>query len=143
RRGGHRGGGVPPRRSPVTAASYTPARPAPVADPLRDKQIQIAAYIGTDAVITEDEVWQMVRQRPDMRQLSTLPASERDAKEKKIYQDELKKLIDRELVIIELMTRLKKNKKDDVIRELNEHAEKSAADRLREYRKLNKFATEE
>jgi peptidyl-prolyl cis-trans isomerase SurA len=132
-----------PAAAPVSAASYTPARPTPIADPLRDAQIQIAAYIGTDAVITEDEVWQMVRQSPAMRQLGTLAGAERAAKEKEIYKDELKKLIDRELVIIELMTRLKKNKKDDLIRELSEHAEKSAAGRLREYRKLNKFATEE
>jgi peptidyl-prolyl cis-trans isomerase SurA len=135
-----------PTTAPISPVSYSPAAipgPPSLTDPLRYKQIQIAAYIGTEAVITEDEVWQMVRQNPEIRELTTLTAAERDAKEREIYRAELRKLIDRELVIIELMTRLKKNKKEDLIRELTEHAEKTAAGRLREFRRINKFESEE
>jgi peptidyl-prolyl cis-trans isomerase SurA len=117
---------------------------SPGIDPLfRDKQIQIAAYIGTEAIITEDEVWHMVRQRPEMRQAATLTSAERADAERKLYQDELKKIIDRELIIIEMIGRLKKNAKNpDILKELQDHAEKSATRRLADYRKMNKFTSD-
>lgn len=137
---------VPPPAAPPTIhpAGYSPAAtpgPPPLTDPLRDKQVLVAAYIGTEAVITEDEVWQMVRQRG--REYITLAGGEREAKERAIYKEELKRLIDRELVIIELLGRLKKAKKDDVIRELNDQAGKTADRKMSDYRKMNKFGSEE
>jgi peptidyl-prolyl cis-trans isomerase SurA len=132
---------LPPAGPAATVTPTSYSTPQPVADPLREKQIQIAAYIGTDAVITEDDVWQMVRQRA--RDYYSLAGRERDAKEKEIYKDELRRLIERELVVIELTGRLKKNKKDDILREMSEMADKSATKRLTDYRKQMKFDAEE
>jgi peptidyl-prolyl cis-trans isomerase SurA len=110
-------------------------------DPFRDKQVQVVAYIGHDVVITDDEVWQMVRQRG--KEYISLSGNERAAKEKTLFDDELKRLIDREVVILEMTTRLKKNKKEDMIALIKEDAEKQAQRKLLDYRKANKFNSDE
>jgi peptidyl-prolyl cis-trans isomerase SurA len=116
-------------RSPVTTANL-----------YRDKQIQVAAFIGTDVVITDDEVLQMVRQRaPDYIELF---GADKEKKEKEIYQEELRKLIERELIVLELFTRMKKNKAGDKIEELNKHAEDVAKRRLTDYRNSKQIKTE-
>ncbi|MGL4419973.1 MAG: peptidyl-prolyl cis-trans isomerase [Gemmataceae bacterium] len=129
--------------NPVTysknASGQTP--PGLSVDPFREKAVQVVAYIGTEAVITDEEVWQMVRQRA--RDYIQMVGLEREAKEKAVFQEELRKIVERELVIIEMLTRLKKAKKEPVIDELKDHAEKMAGKRLTEYRKLNKFGSEE
>ncbi len=126
-------------KSPVVPASATgsPRRElSALSSPLRDKQIQVAAFIGTDVVITDDEVWQMVRQRaPEYMELF---GAEQVAKEKAVYREELRKLVERELIILELHSRMKKNKAEDKIEGLNEHAREQAARRLNEYRKSRK-----
>ena len=128
----------------VTPASLSPspsASPSLGVDLFRDRAVKVAAYIGTDTVITDDEVLQMVRQRA--RDFVQLTGSERELKEREVYKEELRKVIERELVIVEMLTRLKKNKKESVIEELKDHADKSAQRRMTDYRKANKFATEE
>jgi hypothetical protein len=131
-----------PPAGPVAAVMPTSySAPQPVGDPLREKQIQIAAYIGTDAVITEDEVWQMVRQQA--REYFSLSGQARDVKEKEIYGKELRKLIERELIVVELTGRLRKNKKEDVLREMTDMAEKTATKRMTDHRKQMKIDTEE
>lgn len=129
------------------AAPKTPIQPASatgsvrkelsaLSSPLRDKQIQVAAFIGTDVVITDDEVWQMVRQRaPEYMELF---GAEQVAKEKAVYKEELRKLIERELIILELVSRMKKNKAEDKIEALNDHAREQATRRLNDYRKQRK-----
>lgn len=134
----------PPAAVPAiqpTAFTTAPGAGLAITEALREQQIQIAAYIGTDAVITEDEIWQMVRQRG--REYVTLTGSERSAKERELYAEELRKIVERELVIIELTTRLKKNKKEEMIQELQDHAQRTAVRRLKDYQRMNSFATEE
>jgi peptidyl-prolyl cis-trans isomerase SurA len=123
-----------PAIEPVSASTSAP-------DPFRDKQVQVVAYIGHDVVITDDEVWQMVRQRG--KEYIALGGSERAAKEKALFDEELKRLIDREVVILEMTIRLKKNKKEDAIAMIKEDAEKQATRKLLDYRKANKFTTDE
>lgn len=127
-----------------SAATVVPASlgaTGSLANPLRDKQVQVAAFIGTDVVITDDEVWQMVRQRaPEYMELF---GSEQAQKEKTIYKEELRKLIERELIVIELYTRMKKNKAEDKIEGLNDHARETAVRRLKDYRVNRKVPSEE
>lgn len=111
-----------PRSDPVKAASHVPA--PPTTDALRYTQIKVVASIGHDAVITDDEVWQMVRSR--MREFGDLTGEKRDAKEKQIYKEELRELIGRELIVVELFDRMKKNKADAKIEELKKHAAEAA-----------------
>jgi peptidyl-prolyl cis-trans isomerase SurA len=126
-------------KSPILPASATGGvrkELSALSSPLRDKQIQVAAFIGTDVVITDDEVWQMVRQRaPEYMELF---GAEQVAKEKSVYREELRKLIERELIILELYSRMKKNKAEDKIEGLNDHAREQAVRRLTEYRKSRK-----
>lgn len=125
-----------PTIQPTSASGGTSKSLSALSSPLRDRQVQVAAFIGTDVVITDDEVWQMVRQRaPEYMELF---GSEQVQKEKTIYREELRKLIERELIILELLTRMKKNKAEDKIESLNEHAREQATRRLNEYRKSRK-----
>src|SRR5262249_30787749 len=87
---------------------------------------------GADAVVTDDEVWQMVRQRS--QDYVKLVGTARTAKEKELFRDELRKLIERELVLMEMMARLKKNK-PQLEEELKDAAKKEADRRLAAYRK--------
>jgi peptidyl-prolyl cis-trans isomerase SurA len=128
---------------PVSASTslVAPGRSLTTAAPnFRDKQIQVAAFIGTDVVITDDEVWQMVRQRaPEYLELF---GSDKEKKEKAVYREELRKLIERELIVLELYTRMRKNKADDKIDGLNEHARDVATRRLTDYRNARGIANE-
>ncbi len=125
-----------PKSPIVPAAAGARKELSALSNPLRDKQIQVAAFIGTDVVITDDEVWQMVRQRaPEYMELF---GAEQVAKEKAVYREELRKLVERELIVLELYSRMKKNKAEDKIEGLNEHAREQATRRLNEYRKNRK-----
>ncbi len=135
---------LPDPRTPIQPASA----PRPRADlttamtnPLHDKQIQVAAFINTNVVITDDEVYQMVRQRAV--EYVELFGSEQTKKEKTIYREELRKLIERELIILELFTRMKKNKAEDKIEGLNDHARETANNRLASYRKARNVPEED
>lgn len=106
----------------------------------RAKQIQIAAFIGTETVITDDEVWSMVRQRAG--EYLELEGSDRDRKERLIYKEELRRLIERELIVLELIGRIRKNSPAKVD-ELYDHAKETATRRLTDFRKARKIPTEE
>ena len=125
-------------KSPILPASANgPARNlSSLSSPLRDTQIKVAAFIGIEVVITDDEVWQMVRQRaPEYMEMF---GAEQVAKEKTVYREELRKLIERELIVLELFSRMKKNKAEDKIEGLHDHAREQATRRLNEYRKARK-----
>lgn len=124
---------APPSVQPASATSPPAASLTSLSGPLRDKQIQVAAYINTNVVITDDEVFQMVRQRAG--EYLELVGSEQLRKEKAVYKEELRKLIERELIILELFTRMKKNKAADKIDDLTDHARDQAKKRLASYQK--------
>lgn len=118
-------------KPPVKPAAYVPAPKA--GESLRYTQVKVAASIGHDAVITDDEVWQMVRGR--MREYAELTGTARETKEKQIYQEELKDLIGRELLVLELFDRMKKNKVEAKIEELKKYASDTADRDITERRK--------
>jgi parvulin-like peptidyl-prolyl isomerase len=121
--------------APVTPPVVTPqpvktvaASDATTADQ-GSTQVRVAAVIGTDAVITDDEVWQQVRQRASEYVQLTGPA--RDAKEKELFREELRKLIERELILYDFVAKVKKNK-PAALDELKDETERTAAKQMRE-----------
>jgi peptidyl-prolyl cis-trans isomerase SurA len=101
------------------ARSQAPAEPTAVPPaieqasanlPLKknEAQVRVVAAVGTDTVITDDEVWMMVKQKPE--QYATLQGRERSAKENELFKAELKQLIAREMIIADFMAKVKKNK---------------------------------
>lgn len=105
-----------------------------------DTQLRVVAVIGTDAVITDDEVWQMVRQRAG--EYVKLTGSEREAKENELFKESLRSLIDRELILADFIAKLKKNK-PELIDKLQAESRQSAEKELNRFRKLNHITNEE
>ena len=116
------------------APDNPPADVVPVAAsiPLKknEAQVRVVASIGTEAVITDEEVWHMVKQKPE--QYANLAGAARTAKEQDLFRTELKQLIARELIIVDFMGKVKKNK-PQAVDELKEMAKKEAD---RNYRML-------
>jgi parvulin-like peptidyl-prolyl isomerase len=102
-------------------------------------QVRVVAMIGSDVVITDDEVFQMVRQRG--AEYVRLAGTARDAKEKELFQEELRRLIERELILNDFLTRIKKNK-PQVLDVVKEHAQQAVTRQLKEFKRLNNFKTE-
>jgi parvulin-like peptidyl-prolyl isomerase len=142
---------VPPVSSgavPWTSAAPAPAsQPAvanvvPAGGPTPDEastQVRVVAMIGSDVVVTDDEVWQMVRQRA--AEYIRLAGTDRDAREKELFREELRKLIERELVLSDFLSKVKKNK-PHVLDEIEEEASKQATRQVKEIKKQNNFKTE-
>jgi len=133
--------------TPVIPAALTPAddsslvaasafRPNPAT---ADTQLRVVAVIGTDSVITDDEVWQMVRQRAN--EYIKLTGSDREAREKELFRESLRSLIDRELILADFLSKLKKNK-PELIPKLEQEAKQSAEKELKRFRKLNNIPSE-
>lgn len=104
-----------------------------------DSAVRVIATVGADNIITDDEVSMMMRQRA--RDYVTLKGEERERKEKEVFTEELKKLIDRELILTEFLGRVKKNN-PGALEDLWEQAGKMADGHLREMRKAFKIKTE-
>ena len=133
---------------PVTATIQTETQPTIVAaGAVRAdqavSQINVVAMIGSDVVITSDEVWQMVRQRvagmpPDQQ----LTAEQQKAKERKIFEEELLNLIKRELILADFLAKIKKNK-PQVLDELKDESARIASLKFRDFKIQNKITSEE
>src|SRR5947209_11321641 len=130
----------PPPTSPaVTPAAGTgptlPAAPVSAATPPKmegDAQVKIVASIGNNPIY-DSEVREAVYQR--LGHLFRVPGSQPAARGKEIYREELRKIIDRELVIDELTAALIKNKQQAALDKLRDAARKEAEQRLKEFRK--------
>jgi parvulin-like peptidyl-prolyl isomerase len=103
-------------------------------------QVRVVAQIGTDVVITDDEIWQLVRQ--DAGAYVRLTGAAREQKEKELFRTALRRVIERELIISEFLGKLRKNK-PELIDKVFEDASQSAARQMREFRKRNKVESEE
>ena len=124
-----------------TAAAF-PVAPTPGFGPKPDRadtQLRVVAVVGRDVVITDDEVWQMVRQRAGEYMKMTGPA--REAREKEMFEESLRTLIDRELILNDFVGKLKDNK-PGLIDKLQEEARQSADKELDRFRKLNHITDE-
>jgi hypothetical protein len=80
--------------APAPASKTAVANVVPAGGPSPEQatnQIRPVAVIGSDVVVTDDEVWQMVRQRAV--EYIRLTGTDRDAREKELFREELRKLI--------------------------------------------------
>jgi parvulin-like peptidyl-prolyl isomerase len=111
-------------------------------DHLKDgiPQIKVVALVGATGLVTDQEVVEAMRQRPE---LGGLEGHALRAKEKELYAMMLRKLIERELILDEMYARLKKANKTTVIDDIKEYAGKAADQNLRSIRKELKLDTEE
>lgn len=134
---------LPSPSTPIPARAVPPSAPTVVnagGTPQGETQIRVVAMIGSDTVITDDEVWQMVRQRAF--EYIKLTGTERDSREKEVFREELRKLIERELILNDFLGKIKKNK-PQVLEELKEEANRSALKQLKQFKAANKFPSEE
>ncbi len=134
-------GGAVATTQPTAARPQAPADPPPTPPVVQSaaveasgatRQIRVVALVGTDAVITDDEVWQMVRHR--RAELDQLADADRAAKETTLFREELRRLVERELLIVEMMGKLRKNKPQL----MDEIKEQVAADAQKEMKRIRK-----
>jgi hypothetical protein len=139
-------GDVPPAPAPPASASPVitpvagtnpapPAAPAAAPTPLKlegDAQVKIVASIG-NLPVYDGEVREAVYQR--LGDLMRVPESQRATREKEIYKEELRRIIDRELVIDELIATLKEHKQQAALEKLKDAAAKEADQRLKDFKK--------
>ena len=120
-----------PTTDPTPPATVTAATP-PVARLEGDAQVRIVASIGNNPIY-ESEVREAVYQR--IGELMRLPESERAARQKEMFKEELRKIIDRELVVDDLVARLSARKQQASLNKLRDAAAKEAEVRLKEFKK--------
>ncbi len=96
-------------------------------------QIKVVALIGASNLVTNQEVIEAVRQR--LNEFRDLPGPDRAAKEKELYVAELRRIIERELIIDDMYTKLKKQGRLAMVDEIKEFAGKAADQSLRSIRK--------
>ena len=135
--------------TPVVPAEQTP--PPAVVSPVggtadakptaagASSTVRVIATVGADTIITDEEVSLLMKQRA--RDYVGLVSAEREKKEREVYSEELKKLIDRELILLEYIGKVKKNN-PGALDNLWEEAGKMADTQLREMRKALKLKTE-
>ena len=117
-----------------------PIEPASAVDAAAVVQVKVVATVGGEVIITEDEVAMMVRERA--MDYVELTGDARAKKEKEVYRDELRKLVERELVLHEFTTKIKKNK-PQVMDELWERAKQNGEGQMKQFRQMVKLDTEE
>lgn len=138
---------VEPDPSPVVAvAEAAPVRPAGAATPAQATvQIRTVATIGSDVVITDEEVWQLVRQRLEIERRTGGPAAADPQKprEQKLFEEELLKLIHRELLLTDFIARVKKNSPARALDDATNQSKQNAATRITQFRRQSGVPSEE
>jgi len=127
-----------PTLTPVTNITMDDANqpPAPVKG---EAQVRIVATIGT-VPIYDREVREAVYQHNDLFRM--LP-HERKAKEKQVYKEELRKIIERELLLDELFSMLNQRKMDSQIKQLREAAAKEADMNIKGFKKQHQIPNDD
>jgi len=129
----------------VTTTGYSalPTGVSRTADLLKESipQIKVVALVGATNLVTDQEVLEAVRQR--LGELREYVGAARAAKEKELYEAELRRVIERELILDEMYARLKKAGRTAMIEEIKEFAARAADQNLRAIRKLYGATTEE
>jgi len=114
--------------------------PAPTPVPITpEAQVRIVAMVG-NLPIYESEVREAINQR--LSEVVNLNGPERAAREKKIFQEELKRIVERELILDDMFSKLKKAK-PALIEMINEDASKDADKRLRNFRSSRGIGSDE
>ncbi len=141
--------------SPVARPQAPADRPVTVSPPdaptiqLAERatpQVRVVAVIGSDTFITDDEVWQLVRQRliGMYSQPGYTPPDTAGQKvvEKRFFDEELKHLVEREIVLADWLGKIKKSK-PQAIDELKAEATTMAKRTFGDFRKSSKSKSEE
>jgi hypothetical protein len=124
------------------AVQGQPVVPAAAAIPSGPPRIKVVAVVGKDHVVTDEEVWEAVRQRmPDYCTFGQGPNGQRQVirdpeKEKQVYAEELRHVVERELILDEMTARLKKAGKPGLMDEIKEFSGKAADRELRRRKRL-------
>ncbi len=105
-----------------------------------DPQVRIVAMVG-NSPIYDREVREAVNQR--IGELIALAPSDRAIKERQIYREELKRLVEREMILEDMTTKLRKAGKMALIEELVTAASKDADKRLAEFKKARGIPNDE
>ncbi len=105
-----------------------------------DAQVRIVATIGTTPIY-EREVREAVYQR--LPEIINLSAADRRAKEKEMFNEELRRIIERELILDELFAVLTQKKQTSALKQLQEGAAKDAEQRIRDIQKRAKIPNED
>lgn len=130
-----------PTERPVLAP-ISPISPTSASTKIKtESQVRIVANVG-NATVYESEVREAVNQR--MGEFSGLTATERLTKEEALFYEELRRIIERELILEEMFAKLKSNKaKANVLDELEEAAKKESERQVKDFRSRIKVPTEE
>jgi parvulin-like peptidyl-prolyl isomerase len=139
---------LPPSAPPVgpgpAVAPSAPAKPvielAGLGQPQIQTQVKVVATVAGELIITEDEVLMMMKERAG--DFMNLTGEERERKERQVYREELRKLIERELILHDFTVKIRKNK-PTALDEVWEQARQSADRQIREFRKMAKLESEE
>jgi parvulin-like peptidyl-prolyl isomerase len=94
--------------------------------------VKVVATIAGEVIITDDEVNMMMRERA--MEFIQLQGEGRQRKESEVYREELKKLIDRELIIHDFVVKIRKNK-PAALDEVFDQAKQSGERQIRDFRK--------
>jgi parvulin-like peptidyl-prolyl isomerase len=128
---------VPPtdKGTGVVSAGFTGAKKVSPDEALKNgtPRVKVVAIVGSNNVITDQEVIESVWQQNE--ELAKLDGHEREAKQKQLYTIALRKTIERELILDEMYTRLKKANKMVVIEELKDIAVQSTDRQIRDMKK--------
>jgi parvulin-like peptidyl-prolyl isomerase len=109
----------------VGAKKLTPAELLKAGTP----QVKVVAIVGRDNVITDQEVIESVWQQND--ELAKLEGRAREVRKQELYAAALRKTIERELVLDEMYTKLKKADKLRVVDEIKELAVQATDKQIR------------
>lgn len=130
---------LPPDADPATADLFPPP-PSSLPPSPPTTRVKLVATIGPEYFVTEEEVGMMVRQRA--RDYIALTGEERLAKEREVYREELRRLIERELIVAEFVGRVRKNKAE-MLPGIWQDASGIADRQIREFRRINDLTSEE
>jgi len=120
----------------VPVSNNTPA-PAPITPAA---QVRVVAVVGSSPIY-ESEIRESMNQR--LGEVISLQGADRADKERKIFAEELKRVVERELILEDMVSKLRAAKKAQVIEMIQEDATKDADKRLREFKKSRKITSDE
>ncbi len=115
---------------PFVPVSKTPTENNPTTAPPKNEvpRVKVVAIVGANNVVTDQEVWESVRQQNE--EPSRRKGNATKPTEKERYAAALRKTIERELILDEMYEKLKKANKASVIEELKDVATRSAEKRI-------------
>ncbi|HUR53941.1 MAG TPA: peptidyl-prolyl cis-trans isomerase [Gemmataceae bacterium] len=103
-------------------------------------RIKVVAVVGSGNIVTDHEVWEATRQR--LGEYAQLDRAPREAKEREIYREELRRIVERELILDDMFARLKKAK-PQAIEEIKTFAGQMADRQLRDFMKMYQTKSED